>query len=282
MDRQVFTSFTEEDRRSFEPEMKVGLLATVNPQGLPHLTLISTLQASAPGEVCWGQFIEGLSKEYIRQNPKTGFLIMTLDKQLWRGKACFTHTAQSGPDYDRYNSTPMFRYNAYFGIHTVFYMDLVEQYGKEALPMSAVVAGTVLSGAAKTLGRGRGAALLNEWTRALIDKTGNLKFLAYIGEDGYPEIIPVIQAVTAGGERVIFSTAAYGAEIRAIPAGAPAAFFAMSLDMEDVLLRGTFEGVRAVGGLPCGCVKVDWVYNPMPPVPGQVYPPLPLETVREF
>jgi len=29
-------------------------------------------------------------------------------------------------------------------------------------------------------------------------------------------------------------------------------------------------------------VEVEWVYNSMPPVPGQVYPPVPIEAVREF
>jgi hypothetical protein len=29
-------------------------------------------------------------------------------------------------------------------------------------------------------------------------------------------------------------------------------------------------------------LEVDWVYNPMPPLPRQIYPPLPLEPVREF
>jgi hypothetical protein len=31
-----------------------------------------------------------------------------------------------------------------------------------------------------------------------------------------------------------------------------------------------------------GVVEIDWVYNPMPPVPGQVYPPVELLPVVEF
>jgi hypothetical protein len=52
--------------------------------------------------------------------------------------------------------------------------------------------------------------------------------------------------------------------------------------MEDVLLRGSYQGIRRVGGFQAGVVQVDWVYNPMPPVPGQVYPPLELKPVVEF
>ncbi|MCP4542674.1 MAG: pyridoxamine 5'-phosphate oxidase family protein, partial [Chloroflexi bacterium] len=77
------TSFSETDMQAFEPEMKIGLLATVNEQGLPHLTLISSLRASTPTQVIWGQFTEGLSKKFIKHNPRAAFMIMTLDRELW-------------------------------------------------------------------------------------------------------------------------------------------------------------------------------------------------------
>jgi hypothetical protein len=37
-----------------------------------------------------------------------------------------------------------------------------------------------------------------------------------------------------------------------------------------------------MAGVRVGVLQVDWVYNPMPPVPGQVYPAQLLEAVREF
>ncbi|MCX5993381.1 MAG: pyridoxamine 5'-phosphate oxidase family protein, partial [Chloroflexi bacterium] len=134
--KKVYKEFSEQDIESFKPEMKIGLIATVNEAGLPHLTLISTLQACSPTELFWGQFAEGMSKANIRKNPRAGFIVMTLDKNLWRGKADFTRTAKEGSEYELLNNTPMFRYNAYFGIHTVYYMDLVSHSGKQALPMA--------------------------------------------------------------------------------------------------------------------------------------------------
>jgi len=262
--------------------MKIGLLATVNPDGLPHITLISTLKASSPTTMTWGQFTEGVSKEYIRQNPRTGFLIMSLDKEVWRGKAAFTSTCRSGPDYDFYNNQPMFRYNAYFGVHTVYNMDLVEHTGREELPMGRIILGAVQGMAAAAFyGRKGAMPVLNGFTKKMLDKAGNLKFLAVVKEDGYPHIIPVLQAHSAGGDRVIFPLTAYGEELRALKPG-PAAFFSMSLGMEDVALRGDFLGFSRIGGVKCGEIKVDWVYNPMPPIPGQVYPPVEVEPVTEF
>ncbi len=283
MSGNTYMSFSEADIKSFEPEMKIGLLATVNEAGLPHLTLISTLRASTPTQVVWGQFTEGLSKQFVRRNPKTAFLIMTLGRELWRGKASFTHTAQQGKEFDIYNNTPMFRYNAYFGIHTVYYMDLVNHSGRQALPMGGIVIAAIQTIVARTFGGNKGQAdVLNPWTQGLMNKIDNLKFLAYIGGDGYPVIIPVIQAQASGSERIVFAVSAYGDELRAVPENATVAVFGMSLDMEDVLMRGTFQGVRRMGGFRCGVVGVNWVYNSMPPVPQQIYPALDLEPVTHF
>lgn len=279
----TLTQFSADDIQRLQPSMKVGLLATVNPQGLPHLTLISTLMASSPQTVVWGQFMEGNSKAHVRTNPKTGFLIMTLDKHIWRGRANFTHTAREGKDYDFYNNTPLFRYNAYFGVHTVYYMDLVAHSGRQPLPMNQIIFAAVQTLLARSLPARRSVLpVLNPWTQAFFNKLDNLKFLSYIAADGYPVIIPLIQAQARDRQHLIFSTAVYGDELRAIPPASPVCVFDMALSMEDVLVRGTFEGIRSVAGLACGTVKVDWVYNSMPPKPVQIYPEVELQAVREF
>jgi hypothetical protein len=278
-----YTSFSEEDIRSTQPAMKVGLLATVTPQGQPHVTMLSTLMACSPTQLCFGQFTEGLSKKHILGNPKVGFLIMSLDRNLWRGKAAFTHSAREGQEYDFYNNVPMFRYNAYFGVHTVYYMDLLAHTGKHALPMNRIIFAAVQSMLARSLGKKPGSkTVLNPWTRAFLNKMDNLKFVAYVGGDGYPVMIPAIQAQCLDPQHVLFSTAAYRGELEAIPAGVSLAVFGMSLAMEDVLMRGTYQGIRRLGGVRAGVMAVDWVYNSMPPVPGQIYPATGLTPVTEF
>jgi hypothetical protein len=279
----ALTSFSSADIDSTQPAMKIGLLATVTPEGLPHVTLISSLMACGPQQMAFGQFTEGFSKNHILENPKTGFLIMSLDKNLWRGQATYTHSAKDGKEYDYYNNVPMFRYNAYFGVHTVYYLDLVSQTGKSPLPMNQIIFAAVQTMLARTLGHKPGKKdVLNTWTRAFLDKLDNLKFLAYIGADGYPVIIPAIQIQSLDKQHVIFSTSVYTDELAAIPAGADLAVFSMALTMEDVLIRGKYLGLRRVGGIKAGVVEVDWVYNPMPPVPGQVYPPVELQAVTRY
>jgi hypothetical protein len=56
----------------------------------------------------------------------------------------------------------------------------------------------------------------------------------------------------------------------------------MSFEMQTVLLRGTYKGIRSIGGIECGELIADWVYSPMPPKSEQVYPPRKLEAVTTF
>ena len=283
MTEPTLKTFTDADIEGTQPAVKIGLLATVSPEGLPHITLLTTLMACGPARLSFGQFTEGRSMQHVRGNPKAGFLIMGLGRTLWRGRADFTGTANHGPEYDFYNNVPMFRYNAYFGIHTVYYFDLVEHGGKQPLPMNRIVFAALQTLLARSLAfKARGDPVLNPWTRGFLNKLDNLKFLAYVAADGYPRIIPAIQAQALDARRVIFSTSVYRADLRAIPTGAPLAVFGMALTMEDVLVRGRFLGYHRVAGIRTGTVAVDWVYNPMPPVPGQIYPAVPLDPVTKF
>ena len=195
MPKPMLSQFSESDITRTAPALKVGILATVTPQGLPHLTLISTLMACSPAQVVWGQFMEGQSKEHVLANPRTGFLIMTLDKVIWRGTAIYRNPARSGKEFDFYNNVPMFRYNAYFGVHTVHYMDLVAHSGPVPLPMNRIVLAAVLTMTARSLSAGRTRQpALNPWTRAFFNNLDNLKFLGYVDAEGFPQVVPLIQA----------------------------------------------------------------------------------------
>jgi hypothetical protein len=51
--------FSQDEIRAFEPIMKIGLLATITPEGLPHITMLSSLKAAGERTLAWGQFTEG-------------------------------------------------------------------------------------------------------------------------------------------------------------------------------------------------------------------------------
>ncbi len=278
-----FREFDIDDMKEFETVAKVGLITTINPEGLPHITLITALQAKTPSQMIWAQFSEGMSKKNVRTNPRTAFLIMTLDKALWRGKAKWTHLAKEGEEYEMFNKKPMFRYNAYLGIHTVHYMDLVETYGREKLPLANIALASLLTGAAKSGARtGAEEQILRPWGERLFNGLSSLKFIAWVGEDGFPNITPLIQCKASDSRRLVFSTAAYGKELDAIKEGTCVAVFGLSMDMEDILIRGTFMGTERYRGIKLGAIDIEWVYNSMPPKAGQIYPEVRVRQVVDF
>jgi len=78
------------DIKKFETSYKIGLVATLDKNGDPHISLLSTLMAKNEREMMFEKFIVGESKENILSNPKAGFLIMSLEKEFWTGKMAYT------------------------------------------------------------------------------------------------------------------------------------------------------------------------------------------------
>lgn len=275
--------FKKDEQKAFEPAEKIGIVACINPDGQPHVSLITSIMAPQPNQITLGEFCRGLSKQYIQQNPHIAFLIMTMDRRLWRGRARWTHLRREGPEYQRYNDIPMFRYNTYFGINTVHYLDLLETSEPTPLPMAGIVASALLTrlgkGAAAT---GRTKRILKPFAEGLFNQMGSLKFISYIGADGFPELVPVVQCQAADSRRLAFAPLVFGKELRRIAPGTEVAVFCLTMGMEDVLIRGIFRGFKRSRMVSLGIVDIEWVYNSMPPAHGQIYPQVPLEPVTEF
>jgi hypothetical protein len=275
--------FTEQEMQAFEPAEKIGLVACVNPEGLPHISLITSIMAPKPDQLTLGQFCKGLSKQYIQQNPHIAFLIMTMDKKMWRGRARWTHLKNEGAEYERYNEIPMFRYNTYFGINTVHYLDLIETSEREDLPMPKIILSALLTKVAKSAaGTGLTDRILKPFAEDLFNQLDSLKFIAYIGPDGFPLIVPVIQCQAADSRRLAFYPMAFKKELKRIPEETQVAVFGLTMGMEDVLIRGTFRGYRRTLGVTLGTIDIAWVYNSMPPAHGQIYPEVALQTITDF
>jgi hypothetical protein len=276
-------SFSEADMKAFEPAEKVGIIATVTEDALPHLSLITSVMAANPHQLTIGEFCKGKSKGYIQTAQKTGFAVLTMDKKLWRGKALWTHLKKEGAEYEIYNSQPMFRYNTYFGINTVHYFDLVKTSHGDSLPLFSIVKSAILTTLAK-----RAAAnevyerVLSLFGEKMFNRLDSIKFLSFIDDDGFPAIIPVIQCQAADSSRLAFNPGAFSDELEALKPGMTVAVFCMTMQMENVLVRGRFEGFNRYRGIRLGIMDIDWVYNSMPPNHGQIYPPVPLKRVVNF
>jgi hypothetical protein len=276
-------SFTEADMKAFAPSEKVGIIATVTPDGLPHLSLLTSVMAVKPDQLIIGEFCQGVSKAYMQRTRKIGFAILTLDKKLWRGFALWTHLQKEGPEYEIYNQQPMFRYNTYFGINTVHYLDLIHTTHAQTLPLASVVGSALLTKLAKSsAAKANKERVLTYFGERLFNGLDSLKFLSYIGHEGFPVIIPVIQCQAVDSHRLAFHPGAFGDELTLLKPGMTVSVFCLTMQMEDVLVRGIFNGYARHRGVKLGTMDIDWVYNSMPPNHGQIYPPVPLKRVVNF
>ena len=271
---------TPEDRRALSAESKVGIVATVDGAGAPHVTLITSLSAPAPRLLVFGEFCAGRSKAHLAAHPDAAWAVMTLDRRLYQGTARWKAVRRDGPELDQLNRQPMFRYNAYTGVYAVHYLDLRSVTGPDPLPVARLLAGTVAAQALRLApaGRSSGDPPLRPWAVSLIDHPATLRFLAAVGEDGVPRLHPLVPAVTAGGRALRFVVLGEAWPAHLTP-GTEVALFALNLQMQSVLVRGRLGSLRRLGPVAVGDLPVEWVYNSMPPLAGQVYPLPPLAPI---
>jgi hypothetical protein len=106
-----------------------------------------------------------------------------------------------------------------------------------------------------------------------------LKFLSYVDRSGYPVLVSGLPVSARDASYIDIAPTASQREIQTIADGSIVALFAINLQMESVLIRGKLTGIGAGNRGMC-TLTVDWVYNSMPPFPGQIYPPIPLIPYR--
>jgi hypothetical protein len=277
---QFVKEFEDPCTEQFANDVKIGLLCVPSPDGYPHITLITTLSVRSKTSLMWGQFSQGLSKEYLKENPKTGFLVVSPDQHWWTGKCLHTGTTIKGDDFVFFNNKPTYRYNAYAGIGVVHYHDLVDVSIGQSFPALEIAAGFTVSKLLK--GRvkgGDGIEKLSPFGMELGTQISTLKFLAYIDTDGYPRIIPALQGFAPDPGHVVFSSFPWGDLLGKIPPGAKTALFLVNMDCQCILVQGLWSGFQGIGCLKGAVLDIDKVYNSMLPLSRYIYPPEPLPNV---
>ncbi|MBR3258383.1 MAG: hypothetical protein IKF96_05270 [Eggerthellaceae bacterium] len=259
------------DYKDLDNAYKIALVAVEEGNGDLHTCLVSSLTNKGADKMMFGEFITGITKELIHEHPKTGFLIMSISRDFWTGKMDFTHKVHEGEDYVKMNEYPLFRFNTYFGVHTVHYADLVDISERQAVNMPGVIANAVWVILAKCANAGPKSEVkpaLRPWAKKFLNGLLTLKYISYMGEDGYPKIVPIIQAQAANDSRVVFTRSPYAKMLSDLREGVRVNVYAVSLDMEVLLVKGTYRK----GKLGLGVVDIDKVYNSAPPKMGYTYP----------
>lgn len=260
----------EEEYKIFEKSEKLGVVGTIDDKGDPHLTLLTTIMAKGDKEMVVGQFTKGLSKDVnMKERHQCGFVIMGLDMNFWTGTMNWKSVATEGEEFVKYNNMQMWRFNTYFGISEVHYFDLNKISERRKLEIPKIAVNEIRCIMAKPfLKYPNKEKILRPYARKLFNGLGNPKFLSYINEEGYPIVVPAVQAQEVGSTTVVFSAAPYKDDFKGLKPGMRVAVMALSLEMESVVIKGTFSGFK--GGI--GRVKIDRVYNSIPPISRYIYP----------
>ena len=276
--------FEDNCKNIFECDSKIGLLCSVAPDGYPHIALISSISVKDSKTLLWGQFSRGLSKDYLKDNPKTGFAVVMPDQRWWTGKALYTGSAVTGEDFEHFNSKPLFRYNSYFGFGKIHYEDLIDISVCEKLPLLKIGMGFFLSGTLKKKALSQKqntdtAEKLPPFGMKLASNLTCLKFAAWVDTDGFPRICTVMQGQPAGRNALVFSPTPYGDLLEKIPKGAKTAVLLANMDLESLLLQGRWFNTEKNNRLKNSVFEIDKVYNSMLPLNGYIYPPRPLPNI---
>ncbi len=259
------------DANDLANPFKIGMVAMQDDDGDMHMCLLSSLMNKGEDKMMFGEFVNGMSKELIYRHPEVGFFIMSVGKEFWTGAMTMTHSVTEGEDYVRYNDMQLFRYNTYCGVSVVHYADLNYISEKQPLNMPGVVANAVKVLAAKNFYAGdKTKKVLRPWAQSFLAELGNLMFIGYMGADGFPKVVPIIQGQSASSSRIVFSKSPYSSMLEDLKDGARVAVYGLSLDMAGVLVKGNYHQVTK--GM--GYVDIDKVYNPVPPKAGYIYPEL--------
>ncbi|MBK5262253.1 MAG: hypothetical protein JJE17_06750 [Peptostreptococcaceae bacterium] len=268
------------DAKDFDNSYKIGLVVMQDDTSDMHITLLSSLMNKGEDKMMFGEFIVGLSKDYIHKNPKTGFFIMNMNKEFWTGKMEFLPEVKTeGEDYIKFNSMPLYRFNTYFGINKVHFADLIDISLRAKLDMGGIIKNALRVTFKKPFMAGdKDKKVLKPWAESLTAKLDTLMFIGYMGEDGYPKMVPIIQGQSATSSRIVFTDKPYKEMLTDLKDNARVAIFIMNLDMETVLVKGNFHGFKK----GFGYVDIDKVYNSMPPKHGYIYPAVKQIAVESF
>lgn len=282
MSEKIFTEnwdkeLTEEGFEHAQIPMMAKILGTTDEKGWPHLTFIASTKAISNKQLVWGQFLHGKSKQYIQDNPKHGYLLMSINMpfKMLQIKANFTHKLSKSEDLDNLNIGDDMRYSTTMNFFKAFYSDIVAASQLQKVSIIKLLKSIILSKI------GKGGLKSNKNAEARLDKFGkvifngalNPKFIVYLDpKDGYPVIVPCFQAFSHNHTKLVFSPSLFKEQLSIIPLGSRVAVFGMTMDFVAQVVKGTFLGFEKHRGVNLGIIDIEEVYNSAPPLPGLIYP----------
>ena len=248
-------------------------LATLDATGAPNVVPILSLDAADDRTLCFGEFLIQKTRANLLADPRVCAAVLTEDLHVWTVRGRFREFVEGGPMADMINRKDMFRYNPYLGISRVAVIDVEAVTGAwglsrlevalELLPVK--VAGQVWG----RLPLPRSGPALPPRVAEKFARTQAVKFMAWRGADGYPDMVPAFSLSPGRGPSMLFGTRLFGDRLRTITGGARVAASVITFDPVAYQVKGTYEGTTPTPAGAIGRLRVDQVFSASPPLPGQ-------------
>ncbi len=242
-------------------DMTPKFLATRSAQGIPNVVPCISLQPAddPPDTLFFGNFLLRKSIRNLQQDTRVGILVITPELRGWMMEADFVEFQRTGAFVERQMSGPLLRYNAYTGIRNAGILTARSVQGEFAITKLQVAKDYALTRLVALRRRAAGATVMPLPVRQEFAKMAAVKVLAWIGEDGYPAVVPMLSLQPAGENTLVCRRG----QLPVPPDGATVATNILTFEAVSYQAKGEWSLQGSVGK-----VRVGEVYAGGPPYPG--------------
>ncbi len=241
-------------------EMTPKFLATRSAAGAPNVVPCVSLQPAddQPDTLFFGNFLLRKSIRNLNEDTRVGILVITPELRGWMLKGDFIEFQRTGAYVDKQMSSSLLRYNAYTGIRNAGIIRVKSVEGTFAISKAQVVLDFARAKLATSGTRTNGGVAMPLQVRHAFAKMIAVKVLAWLGDDGYPIIIPALSLQPAGATMLV---CAKNARLPQPPPGAVVATNILTFEAISYQVKGTWD--------TRGTIHVQEVYAGGPPLPGE-------------
>lgn len=243
-------------------EMTPKFLATRNTTGVPNVVPCISLQPAddQPDIVFFGNFLLRKSIRNLKEDARVGILVITPELRGWILKGDFVEFQRTGAYVDKVMSGSLLRYNAYTGIRDAGIIRVRSVENTFAISKLQVMtdflrarfAGIVKPGHTDD-GVNLPRQVQNEFAKMIA-----VKVLVWLGDDGYPIVVPALSMQPADAKHLICRTLP---KLPHPPTGVQVATNILTFEAISYQVKGTWDAR--------GKIRVQEVYAGGPPLPGE-------------
>jgi hypothetical protein len=248
--------------------MTPTFLATRSKEGIPNIVpCISLLPAEdQPDTLFFGNFLLRKSIKNLEEDGRIAILVITPDLQGWILKGDFIEFQRTGPYVEHQKSSALLRYNAYTGVRNAGLIRIFSIEDSFVFSKLQVLKDYWLARLAAVRHRndqrilsGNGV-VIPLGVRLEFARMAAVKVLAWVGPEGYPQVIPALSLQPAGEKALVCHKRA---EYSWPPSNNRVAANILTFEAISYQIKGQWTHTRG-----SGLIGAREVYAGGPPYPG--------------